>query len=129
MEAVPAEWYAVLACDMPGVQSALLQRLLQRARERELAACLLSGERGVEPLCAVYHRRCLEPMRAAREAGDLRVVAFAERPGAAGERLRVGELPVGELGPELGAEDPTWNLNEPLDLARAALRSGGGIRA
>jgi molybdopterin-guanine dinucleotide biosynthesis protein A len=64
------DWNLVLACDMPSVTAAFLRELLDRA-DRLNPDCLVpvvpSGR--LQPLCAVYHRRCLEPFRAALESG------------------------------------------------------------
>lgn len=82
-----AEWNLVLACDMPSVTTAFLNELLDRA-ERLDPDCLVpvvpSGR--LQPLCAVYHRRCLEPFRAALDSGTRRMtgalatVAFMRHP-------------------------------------------------
>jgi molybdenum cofactor guanylyltransferase len=54
-----ADWNLVVACDMPGVTTEFLRELLGAA-ESSTADCLVpKTARGLEPLCAVYHRRCL----------------------------------------------------------------------
>lgn len=53
-----ADWNLIVACDMPGLTTSLLGELLDAA-ERSQADCVVAqSERGIEPLCAVYHRRC-----------------------------------------------------------------------
>ncbi len=66
LAATEAEWNLIVACDMPGVSAAFLGELLDRA-EAAGADCLVpySGPGRAEPLCAVYHRRCLGPVRSA----------------------------------------------------------------
>jgi molybdopterin-guanine dinucleotide biosynthesis protein A len=54
-----ADWNLLVACDMPSITSEFLRRLLEKA-EAEGADCLIPcTPRGLEPLCAVYHRRVL----------------------------------------------------------------------
>jgi len=53
-------WNLVVACDMPGLSSAVLRELLARARESGRRCVMASGHDGaLEPLCAVYHQSCL----------------------------------------------------------------------
>lgn len=124
-------WVAVLACDLPGADPAVVRRLLARARERALDACLLATAEGPEPLFAVYHTRCLDAVRDALRAGERRMVAFhrgSARADAAGARtpIAVGELPVEELPSEL--RGCARNVNTPADLA-AERRARGLVRA
>ena len=55
LEAGLADWNLIVACDMPYVDSRLFQFLLAEA-ERTGADCLMPVG---QPLCAVYHLRCL----------------------------------------------------------------------
>lgn len=123
LEALDTELTLAIACDMPRLERGLLRALEHRAREERLDACFLSSERGREPLCAVYSRRCVEPMRRALAAGRRRVTAFLDE---VGFDLRVGELRLEELEREgiLSAarlEGVLTNLNTPqeLELERA----------
>jgi molybdopterin-guanine dinucleotide biosynthesis protein A len=56
-----ADWNLVVACDMPELSTGFLVSLLYKA-EHGGADCLIpAGPSGMpEPLCAAYHRRCLE---------------------------------------------------------------------
>jgi molybdopterin-guanine dinucleotide biosynthesis protein A len=56
-----ADWNLIVACDMPDLAAGFLASLLEHA-ERGGADCLIpAGPSGhLEPLCAAYHRRCLE---------------------------------------------------------------------
>ncbi|MGH9657620.1 MAG: molybdenum cofactor guanylyltransferase, partial [Bryobacteraceae bacterium] len=69
-----AEWNLVLACDLPEAERAFLASLLEAAT-RSGADCLLPiGPTGLpEPLCAVYHRRCLPSITAALDAGRFKI--------------------------------------------------------
>jgi molybdopterin-guanine dinucleotide biosynthesis protein A len=120
------EWIALLACDMPRADRGLLCAMLRRARERELDACLLESESGLEPLFGVYRTTCAAPVRAALRAGQRRVVAFHPF-GVEGRALRVESCLPAELVASAPA-DPARNLNRPEDLEREA-RSAGEDRA
>jgi molybdopterin-guanine dinucleotide biosynthesis protein A len=54
-------WALVVGCDMPNVTSAFLNTLIEAAAEAPpWAECVVpSGPNGIEPLCALYHRRSL----------------------------------------------------------------------
>jgi len=95
-----ADWNLILACDMPEVRAEFLIRLLERA-EQGSADCLLpAGPSGLpEPLCGVYHRRALPPIRQAFESGVRKVLD-----GLAGLHLEL--LRIDEPG-------PFRNLNTP----------------
>jgi molybdopterin-guanine dinucleotide biosynthesis protein A len=129
LAAADTEWLAVLACDMPRVDAALFRRLLREAHARELDICLLATERGPEPLCGVYHRRCLAPLRAALARGERRVTGFHDEQLAPhethgrGTRLAIGTLDA--------STERVLNLNTPADLEherrlRSDKLSGGG---
>ena len=56
-----AEWALVVACDMPGVTTEFLSSLLETAASAgAYTECVVPRtESGIEPLCALYHRRAL----------------------------------------------------------------------
>lgn len=107
----------LVAWDMPFVPAALLRALRAHGEaEDECADAVLpssdGSRRGVEPLCAWYAHACLEPIEAALDAGDRRVVAFHEHVNAAA-------MPLSDVA-RFG--DPAvmfGNVNTPADLARA----------
>jgi len=56
-----ATWNLLVACDMPGLTLEFLEDLF-RAAESSQADCIIPQSAfGLDPLCAVYHRRCLAP--------------------------------------------------------------------
>jgi molybdopterin-guanine dinucleotide biosynthesis protein A len=77
LSATKVEWNLVVACDMPALDSALLESLFNEAEgpsdfgRVDSPDCVLpSYEDGrVEPLCAVYNRRCQAAIEAALRAG------------------------------------------------------------
>jgi len=116
LERLETPWVIVVAVDMPRLSRNLFDALVTRAQERELDVCYFESEGGIEPLCAVYHRRCLEPIRTALAAGRRKVTAFTDE--TSGQPLRVGRLPVGELSETLRVRDCAVNLNTPDELKR-----------
>ena len=105
------EWIAALACDMPRVEPSIFGELLERAERDGLDVCFLRTDRGVEPLCAVYRKTCLAPMRAALEAGERKVVSFLRFD----PQPRAGEI---ALEPSLAV-----NLNTPAEFQAEDARS------
>jgi molybdopterin-guanine dinucleotide biosynthesis protein A len=58
LSASRADWNLIVACDMPAVTAGFFEELF-RAAEASGADCLIpETAAGLEPLCAVYHRRC-----------------------------------------------------------------------
>ena len=69
----------VLACDLPFVTAALLQRLVvESGTGEEVDAVVPRSARGLEPLCAVYSRRCAAAARLRIERGTLQVAGLLD---------------------------------------------------
>jgi len=100
-----ADWNLVLACDMPAIPPEFLRGLLDAAARRNADALLPAGPSGrLEPLCAVYHRRCRETLHRALEAGVRKITdALAS--------LEVARFPVADAA-------CFENLNTPEEWAR-----------
>jgi ABC-type transporter Mla maintaining outer membrane lipid asymmetry ATPase subunit MlaF/molybdopterin-guanine dinucleotide biosynthesis protein A len=63
------DWNVVVACDMPGVSASILDLLVERASTTSADAVVAAGPDGEpQPLCAVYHRRCLPAVSTALQA-------------------------------------------------------------
>ncbi len=73
------EFNLVTGCDMPDLQTSDLARLLKVAEETK-ALCTLARDRRERrhPLCAVYRREALPLVRAALDAGRLRLLELVE---------------------------------------------------
>ena len=67
-------WVLCLACDMPLVNRALVEYMLTLRADVDAVVPRLNGQ--AEPLHALWSCACLEPIRAALERGDRRVVSF-----------------------------------------------------
>jgi molybdopterin-guanine dinucleotide biosynthesis protein A len=105
----PRDRTLVVAGDLPGLTDPLVARLV---RDSDADLVIPRGERGYEPLCAVYGSACAAPIRQRLDAGELRASFLPE-----GIRIE-------ELGPEaLAACDPAGllfvNVNTPHDYQRA----------
>ena len=77
LAASTADRSLVVACDMPWLQVESLQALIQCVSGADVVVA--RSERGVEPLCAVYHRRCLPVLRSALNEGERAVRRVLER--------------------------------------------------
>lgn len=103
------EHVLVLACDLPFLTTSFLGHLVASASAADDAVVPRSPD-GLQPLCAVYARRLVEPMRRAIETRKLKIVDFL-----AGVRVR-------EIRPDVvGDPEGTlfFNVNSPADLERA----------
>jgi molybdenum cofactor guanylyltransferase len=101
----------VVACDLPFLTASFLRRLVEQARPGDDAVVPRTRD-GWQPLCAVYGRQLMEPVRLQIESGRLKIVDLL-----AAVRVR-------EIGPEAIDElDPDgllfFNVNGPADWQRA----------
>lgn len=77
MKEVSAEWYCVLACDMPLMNGETIGRLLQEIeKDSEADVILPFVEDRVQPLAAVYHRRSFKKLEMLLMQEKLRVKDF-----------------------------------------------------
>jgi molybdopterin-guanine dinucleotide biosynthesis protein A len=77
------DWNLVVACDMPAVTADILRELFRRAETTERNCVAAIGPYGQpEPLCAVYHRRCLPALTRAIRDKQLRMRDFVKEIGA-----------------------------------------------
>ena len=108
------DWNLILACDMPAVSAAVLRELLEEA-EGSAAGCIVAAGPGgwPEPLCAVYHRRCLPVLERAIEE----------------KRLKMRDL-VGEMGAHLVTLPPSAvaNVNTPAEWSEFVSSAPGEAR-
>jgi molybdopterin-guanine dinucleotide biosynthesis protein A len=105
----------VLGCDLPFVTPALLRTLvIEFGTGEEVDAVVPRPARGLEPLCAIYAKRCADQARRRIDRGDLALRGLLDD-----VRVRV-------LGPDVLApyedESVFLNVNTPHDYARATGR-------
>ena len=93
----------IVGCDMPGLEEGVLTRLIDRA-SRSTAPCVLACDPDgrQHPLLAVYRLQCLPAIRAALDAGRMKLMCFTQEAGA-------------EI---LYLENAVANVNTPDDWAR-----------
>lgn len=105
----------VVACDMPFIQPALVELLVDESEGFDVV--MPQTERGPEPLLAVYSKNCLPSIEKHWAAGDLKIISF------------LGEAKVKYIAPErVKAVDPKeisfFNVNTEEDLKEAKRRLG-----
>lgn len=66
-------WNLVIACDLPYLTEAWVKYLAARALASEADAVIPMNERGAEPLCAAYNKKCEPAIRAELERGVRKV--------------------------------------------------------
>ncbi len=106
-------WVCVLPCDSPRADGRVFAHLLARAQRVGAQACLLETEQGPQPLYAVYSTDCLEPVAAALDAGERRMIAWHEGYGA----VEVTGVRLSDLPAEI-ARSCADNVNTPEELDR-----------
>ena len=99
-----ADWNLITACDLPHLAPNFLNDILDAARNCTADAFLLEGADGLEPLCAVYHRRS----RAGLEAAFTRGVRKIQE---ALQGISLAALPAPDL-------TPLRNVNTPEEWSR-----------
>ncbi len=100
----------VVACDLPFLTGRFLANLVEAASGLDLT--IPRSPDGLQPMCAVYSRACLQPIRTRVEATTLRIQDLA------------AEVRTREIGPEeVAAYDVDgslfFNVNTPADYQRA----------
>jgi molybdopterin-guanine dinucleotide biosynthesis protein A len=115
-----AEWNLVIACDMPYLTREWLDYLIARALRSDAEIVMPMNDRGAEPLCAMYRKRCLSAIRAALDGGTRKVTD-----GMAGIRTDHVE-PAEWKG--FDSEGLLFkNMNSPADYEEAKSRLGGHV--
>ena len=99
----------VVACDLPFVTAELFRRLIDESAAGADAVVPRSA-RGLEPLCAIYARRCADEARQRIDRGELQMAALLSA-------LRVHE--VESTGTPFDGISVFENVNTPHDYARA----------
>lgn len=106
------------ACDTPFVNPALI-RLLVDNIDHSVDGVVPETEKGLEPLFAVYSRRCLKPFGKSIEQQKLKIRRVFSG-------LRIRTIPEDRLR----QEDPNlvsfFNINTPEDLTRATRLTASG---
>jgi molybdopterin-guanine dinucleotide biosynthesis protein A len=98
----PADRTLIVACDMPFLSSAVLQRM-EAVEDADLV--IPRHARGYEPLCAIYSRACAEDIRRRIDRGS----------------YEASKLPAGVRVTEFDVDNEVMfvNVNTPHDYERA----------
>jgi molybdopterin-guanine dinucleotide biosynthesis protein A len=99
-----------IACDMPFVVRPLLDHLISLIPEGDAIVPRLAGD--AEPFRAIYARDCLAPIRAALDAGRMRVISFFPD-------VRVRYVDEDEIDRFDPRHLSFFNVNTPDDLEQA----------
>ena len=99
-----------IACDMPFVVRPLLDYLISLIPEGDAIMPRLDGE--AEPFRAIYSRACLAPIRAALDAGRMRMISFFPDVSV----RFVDEAEIDRFDPQ---HLSFFNVNTPEDLEQA----------
>ncbi|MCH8012595.1 MAG: NTP transferase domain-containing protein [Candidatus Marinimicrobia bacterium] len=104
----------VLACDLPFVSGELIKILWNQGLVHDVT--VVDAGFGVEPLCAVYSKRCLSPIRKQLDLGQYRVTNFYHY-------VDVKVIYLEQLN-KIFTPEILLNINTPEDLenARAQLK-------
>jgi molybdopterin-guanine dinucleotide biosynthesis protein A len=99
----------VAACDMPFLRKALVSHLVGLSPGYDIV--IPRTEDGLQPLHAVYSRKCLPFMEALLRRDNLKIIDFFQR-------VKKREVPTEEILPLDPQLISFLNLNTPEDLAR-----------
>jgi len=100
------DWNLIVACDMPGLNKELIDQLVAAVHEDDGDCVLPQYEDGkVEPLCALYHRRCHPAILEALKEGVRKVTDALQKLPA----VRYVRVPL---------RSPLPNVNTPEDLLK-----------
>ena len=113
--ATPYAFFA--ACDTPFLKMEMVQAVLN-AVEPGFDIVVPQTRLGYEPLCAVYSRRCLKPVQAQLENGQLQI----QRLFKSMRTRKIPESALREIDPDLVS---FFNVNTPEDLEKAVQYTKG----
>jgi molybdenum cofactor guanylyltransferase len=137
LAAMDAEFNLFLSVDMPLLPVEFLRWLVVRAERTQAVATMPRIEGRPQPLCAVYHRRLLDGVRASLDRGDLKLVRAMENAARElGELVDAFDVEAvdsvlrGSDGWPMEVPVRLWfqNLNTPQDFDRMTLEQTACIR-
>lgn len=109
----------ILACDMPSITPRIVRELGLQSDRHDIS--VLDAGSGLEPLCAVYSKRCLPVIKQQIEKGDLKVTNVFS------QMKKVKVLNLTEVD-ESVSRDHFLNVNTPSDRLLAEKIFGGEDR-
>jgi len=113
LRASACDWNLVVGCDLPYLTAAWLEFLISTAQASAADALIPHSAEGLaEPLCAMYHRRCLPAIRAELARGTRKVTSGLVA-------VRVAALPHAQWKAFDSRGRLFKNMNSPEDYAEA----------
>jgi len=110
-------WSLIIACDMPYLSGPWLEFLMDRATGSDADVVLPANFNGLEPLCAMYHKRCEGVLRGAFEKGTRKVTEALRA-------LRLDRIEPAEWQAFDASGGLFKNVNSPADYEEAKRRLG-----
>ena len=114
LTAMQASHGFMAACDGPFLQPGLVGRLLTEATPDADVIIPLKEDGYVEPLCAIYSKRCIPHIEAQLRQENFRIIGFFDQ-------VRVKQVPVARLRQGDPHQVSFFNVNSPDDLRQAEL--------
>jgi len=74
LRSMKSDYGFVIGCDMPSVPEKLIRYLIRRRKGFDVV--IPKGAKGLEPLCALYSKRCLSPMEQSIRRQDFKIIDF-----------------------------------------------------
>jgi molybdopterin-guanine dinucleotide biosynthesis protein A len=111
LSASTGELTLIVACDLPFLSGPFLAHVAAAAT-RDVDVVIPRTADGYQPLCALYARRSITPIRRRIEAGQLKVLDLLAD-------VRVREIGASEIAPYDPDGTLFFNVNTPEDYARA----------
>jgi len=110
LEAANGEHVLVVACDMPFVEPAFVQYMIQFSSRFDIVIPNVGDH--YEPLLAIYARSLLPTIKATLAQGEMRIISFF----AQAKIHQVFEGEIRRFDPEMQS---FFNINTPQDLVRS----------
>jgi molybdopterin-guanine dinucleotide biosynthesis protein A len=104
---IRSDWAFVTACDMPRLNEGLIRRLVDLRGDSDATVPLHAG--GMEPLHALYSKRCLPAIQRGIEAGRYKIARFYTDANV----QFVPEAELRKFDPDLRS---LYNINRPQDV-------------
>ena len=103
----------IVAWDMPFVPAEIIEALISHLEDHDACVPESGGPNlGLEPLCAVYGPKCIEPVRKQLVNEDFRISAFFDS-------IDMARLPLDEVAKHGDPDTIFFNVNTPEDLTKA----------
>ena len=110
LTAASNEWGFVVACDMPFLNTALIEYIMSLRQRHDAVVPMLEGY--PEPTHSAYSKACLPHIERRLEAGQLRIARFFDD-------VRVRYVQDDEIDALDAGRLSFFNVNTPADLAHA----------